>query len=149
MTDIDLGAKDARDGCARDGSASPSAHTTPALTQPAMMDAAFEPNMLVMFRMLPRQAQHQFVQLAVDEMALDGPAEQWADSFLAESAWQIEDGDDHRASELYPQGCVHPQTWLRHKVRCAEALVACERQAMGRRAMMTPRARLSAGPTSI
>lgn len=115
--------------------------------QSTVTDASSEPDMLIMFRMLPRRVQHQFVQLAIDEMELDGPAEKSADAFLTHSAWEIEDGDDHLAGELYPQGCTHQQTWLRHRVKCAEALVFHERQASGRRAMLQPRAKLT-GQTS-
>lgn len=84
--------------------------------------------MLVMFRTLPRRIQHQFVQLAIDEMELDGPAEKSADAFLAHSAWEIEHGDDHLAGKLYPQGCTHQQTWLRHRVKYAEAIAFHEHQ---------------------
>lgn len=115
--------------------------------QSAAKDASLEPDMLVMFRTLPRRVQHQFVQLAIDEMKLDGPAEKSADAFLEHSAWEIEDGDNYLAGELYPQGCTHQQTWLRHRVKCAEAIVFHERQAAGRRAMRQPRATLT-GQTS-
>lgn len=100
--------------------------------------------MLVMFRAFPRRAQHQFIQLAVDEMELDRDAERAADAFLASSAWAIEDGDPDRASELYPQGCAHRQTWLRHKVACADTLIRLERIALGRSAMLRPRSKMSA-----
>lgn len=110
---------------------------------------SFEPDMLVGFRFLPRRLQHQFIQLAIDEMNLDGPAEKLADAFLASSAWQIEDGDDRLAAELYPHGCTHQQTWLRHKVRCADALLSQERRAAGHRAMLKPRARLATAAPGI
>lgn len=103
-----------------------------------------EPDMLVLFRTFPRRAQHQFIQLAIDEMELDGAAEKSADAFLASSAWQIEDGDADRAVDLYPQGCTHRQAWLRHKVTCAHGLIRLELLAMGRTAMLTPRIRMSA-----
>lgn len=102
-----------------------------------------EPDILVMFRSFPKRAQHQFIQLAIDEMELDREAEQSADAFLASAAWQIEDGDEYRASDLYPQGCAHRQVWLRHKVACADALIQLERKALGRAAMLTPRVRMS------
>jgi hypothetical protein len=103
-----------------------------------------EPDMLVMFRTLPRRVQHQFIQLAIDEMELDGEAERAADSFLASSAWVIEDRDEYRASELYPQGCLHRQTWLRHKIACADEIIRLERRALGRTAMLKPRTKACA-----
>ena len=103
-----------------------------------------EPQTLVLFRGFPRRAQHQFIQLAIDEMNLDGEAERAADSFLISSAWQIEDRDPDRASDLYPQGAAHRQTWLRHKIQCADSILYLERRALGRAAMLTPQVRMSA-----
>lgn len=42
-----------------------------------------QPDMLVMFRIFPKRAQHQFIQLAIDKMELDREAEQSADAFPA------------------------------------------------------------------
>lgn len=103
-----------------------------------------DPEMLVMLRSFPRRAQHQFIQLAIDELELDGEAERKGDIFLASSAWLIEDGDELRADELYPRGCAHSQTWLRHKIRCAEAVAYFERLALGRTAMRKPQGHVPA-----
>ena len=126
----------------------------PRHSRPAAIDASAknsdplscEPDMLIMFRALPRRAQHQFIQLAIDELELDGPAERSADAFLASSAAQIEDGDAIRTSDLYPQGCTHSLTLLRHKVGCARDLLQQERFIMGRAAMRVPRVRVSEPP---
>lgn len=103
-----------------------------------------EPDILILFQTFPKRAQHQFIQLAIEELELDGAAEQSADAFLASSASQIEDGDAERTSDLYPQGCSHRQTWLRHKVTCADEIMRLERLAQGRAAMRMPRIRMSA-----
>lgn len=103
-----------------------------------------EPDILILFQTFPKRAQHQFLQLAIEELELDGAAEQSADAFLASSAWQIEDGDADRTSELYPQGCSHRQTWLRHKLACADEITRLERLAQGRAAMRMPRIRMAA-----
>lgn len=63
-----------------------------------------ESDILVMFRSFPKRPQHQFIQLAIDEMGLDHEAEQSPDAFLASVARLIEDGDEYHASDLYPRG---------------------------------------------
>jgi hypothetical protein len=101
------------------------AHTTPAA----------DPELVTRILELPDVARCQLLQIIIDRMDLDGSAEHSADIFLADLAWNVCDGDEHRASDLYPKGCVDRETWLRHSVECARSVVAAERQVAGRAAM--------------
>jgi hypothetical protein len=127
-------------------SAEPTARQTPLTITPtpsAEPPPTREPDTLALFRALPKRAQHQFLQLAIDAMELYGPAERAADTFLAISAWEIESGDQDRAEELYPQGCPHSATWTQHNAGCARDLIHYERSIIGRVAMLTPFVRIS------
>ena len=102
-----------------------------------------EPELLRMFRALPDKGKHQFLQLAIDAMELDGAAERTADLFLADLAWEIADGDEHSADNLYPHGAKDRQTWLENRAKCIRAVLYYERCEAGRSAMLAPVLRVS------
>ena len=96
-----------------------------------------EPYTVALMRAMPEAERFKLVQLMVGAL---GMADDEADLFLAAVAWEMADGDEDYASELYPRGCVNADTWARHKADIGRDVLRQERRLAGYSAMMVPMA---------
>ncbi|WP_016743794.1 hypothetical protein [Rhizorhabdus wittichii] len=93
------------------------------MNAPAKITAPTEPKMLADFRALPDIARHKVLQLLIAEFGL---ADREADLFLAAAAWELANGNEDRASDLYPKGCISRDGWDRHNAQIARDVMAYE-----------------------
>jgi hypothetical protein len=93
------------------------------MNAPAKIVAPAEPKILSDFRALPDIARHKALQLLIAEFGL---ADSEADLFLAAAAWKLSNGNEDRASDLYPKGCISRDGWARHNAQIARDVMAYE-----------------------
>jgi len=96
------------------------------------------PEILTLFRSMDDYNRHRVLQLLIAEFSY---AENEADLFLSQAAFELHRTDEHAQDNLYPMGRLTMEAGRRHRIE--RSVRAAERYAAGRAAMLAPVIRLS------